>query len=161
MSVGCTNISYRRTHVKSNLLVPPNISRTVIRTLSRECIWVSLYAVRIKYLHDPAEVNILHEIINIGIPHVVTEDQQSLLDALSLSERNYEMAQVGKSIVDLDNYYRRIRSKRTESLLVENSLLQIHALDLMAHFCYVTIAQVTVAGHFSSANRAVDPTQGG
>lgn len=91
---------------------------------------MGLYAVRIEDLHDPAEINALHEVIDIRMPDVMTEHEKRLLDVLRLRQRHDEVSQISESRVHLDDYDRSIAGQWSERLLIVHSLLRVRSLDL-------------------------------
>lgn len=120
-------------------LQPVYVSRTIVGVLAGKAVRMCLYAVRIKYLHDPTEVDALDEIIYVGMPDVVTEHEQGLLYAPRLGQRNYEMPKIGQSRVNLHDDNRRIRRQRSERFLVVNFLLRVDTIDVLADLDYLEI----------------------
>lgn len=120
-------------------LQPVYVSRTIVGVLAGKAVRMCLYAVRIKYLHDPTEVDALDEIIYVGMPDVVTEHEQDLLYAPRLGQRNYEMPKIGQSRVNLHDDNRRIRRQRSERFLVVNFLLRVDTIDVLADLDYLEI----------------------
>lgn len=86
---------------------------------------MSLYAVRVKYLHDTTEVDTLHEIVDVRMPNVVAKDQKGLLDPFRLSQRHDQVSEVGEPCVHLNHNYGSVVSQRTERLFVVHSLLGV------------------------------------
>ena len=95
-----------------------------------------LYTMGIKYLHNPAKVNTLHEIVDVWMPNVVTEDQKGLLDPFRLGQRYDQMSEVGESSVHLNHYYGSVVGQRAERLFVVYSLLGIRFFYAPANLRY-------------------------
>lgn len=100
-----------------------------------------LYAVGIKDLHHAAEVDALHEIVDIRVPNVMAEDEKGLLDVSGLSQRYYQVSQVGQTRVHLDHYHGCVAGQRTERLLVVHPLLGIRFLYMTSDFRYFVLRQ--------------------
>lgn len=95
---------------------------------------MSLYAVRIENLHDPAKVDTLHEVIDIRVPNVVAKYEKGLLDVLSLRQWDDKVSQISEPCVHLDDYNWSVAGQRPERLLVIYFLLRIRPLDFMTDF---------------------------
>jgi len=95
---------------------------------------MSLYAVRIEDLHDPAKVDALHEIVDIWVPNVVTKYKKGLLDVLSLRQWDDKVPQISEPRMHLDDYNWSVAGQRPERLLVVHFLLRIRPLNFMMNF---------------------------
>lgn len=118
----------------SHSLFFTNISRTVVGPLAGERVRMGLYTVRIKDLHNPTKVDALYEVVDIRVPDIVAEDEESLLDVLRLSQRHNQVSQISEPRVHLDNYDRSVAGQRPERLFVVHFLFCIRPLDLTADF---------------------------
>lgn len=116
-----------------------NISWTIVMIFSWKAPWMRLYAMRVKDLHDTTEVDTLYKIIDIRMPDVVAENEEDLLDALSLSQRDDQVPQVGETCVHLDHYYGGVDGQRTKCLLVVHLLLVIRPLYVASNFRYLEL----------------------
>lgn len=123
--------STHKMSVKHSLLLA-DVAGTVVGALAGKRGRVRLYAVRVEYLEHPAKVDVLHEKVDVRAPDVVAEDEQGLLDAARLGQRDDEVAQVGQPVVHLDDDDGRVGGQGPEGLLVQDPLLGVDALDLPA-----------------------------
>ena len=73
-------------------LLLANVSGTVVGALAGKGPRMRLYTMRIEDLHYPAEVDVLHEIIDIRVPDIVAEHQQRLFYTSGLCKRDDQMA---------------------------------------------------------------------
>lgn len=119
----------------------PYVSRAIVGVFAWESSRMSLYAVRVKYLHDATKVDALDEIVDVRVPNVVTKDQKRLLDSFGLGQRDYQMSEVGESRVHLNHYDRSVASQRAERLFVVHSFLRIRSFYVPANFRYFQFAQ--------------------
>jgi len=94
-----------------------------------------LDAVWIKDLHDPAEIDALHEVIDIGMPDIMTEYEKGLLNVPSLCQRHDKMPEISEPRVHLDDDNRGVAGQWTERLLVVHFLLGVCLLDFVPDFC--------------------------
>lgn len=83
------------------LLLLLNIARTIPRWLARELLWMCLYWVRVEDLHHPAEVNALHQLVDLLVIVVVAEHQQNCVDVSRLRQAHYQVPQVDDASVYL------------------------------------------------------------
>ena len=114
-----------------------DVSWTVIGIFPWESVWMRLNAVRIKYLHNSAEIDTLDKIVDIWIPNIVAEHEKRLFDAFRLGEGNYQMTQIYQPGMHLDNDHRSVRRQGPERLFVVHLLFGIEPLDLPANFADV------------------------
>lgn len=121
----------------SHSLFFTDISWTIVWPFAGKSTGVGLYAVRIKDLHDPAEIDALHEIIDIRMPDVVAENEEGLFDVLGLRQRHDQMPKISEPRVHLDDYDRSVAGQRPERLLVVNFLFRIRPLDFTSNLCYL------------------------
>lgn len=116
-----------------------NVTWTIVRILARKGVGMCLYTVRIKYLHNPTKVDALNKIVDVRMPNVVTEYEQSLLDPSRLCQRYDDMSKISKSRVNLHDDHRCIRRQRTECIIVIDLLLRIEAAYVFLYFTYFKI----------------------
>lgn len=111
---------------------------------------MGLYTVRIKDLHDPAKVDALHEVVDVRVPDIVAEDEESLLDVLRLRQRYDQVSEISEPRVHLDDYDRSVAGQRPERLFVVHFLFRIRPLDLTPDFRYLEFRE-RAGGHIRQA----------
>lgn len=85
----------------SNSLLLLDVPGTILGTLAGEAVGVSLDGERVEDLHHFAEVDGLHQVVDLVVVEIVAEDEQHLVDVLGLSQAHDQVAQVDEPGVDL------------------------------------------------------------
>lgn len=85
----------------SYLLLLLDVAGTVSWRLTRKLLWMRLYRVRVEDLHHLAEVNTLHQFVDLFIIVVVTEHQQNRVNVPRLRQAYDQVAQVDDACVHL------------------------------------------------------------
>lgn len=116
---------------------------------------MSLYAVRIEDLHDPAKVDALHEIVDVRMPNVVAKYEKGLLDVLSLRQRDDKVPQISEPCVHLNDYNWSVAGQWPKRLLVVHFLLRIRSLDFMTNFRNLQLRKRSRARSVRQARRRI------
>lgn len=85
----------------SYLLLLLDVAGTVSGRLTRKLLRMRLYRVRVEDLHHLAEVNTLHQFVDLFIIVVVTEHQQNRFNVPCLRQAYDQMPQVDDACVHL------------------------------------------------------------
>ena len=112
-------------------LSPGEVPGTVPAGLTREDRLVGLEREREEDLESPTEGDGSHEVIDLLVPHVVTEDEERVLYPSGERERLYEMTEIAPPLVDLDNDHHRLLGDGSELVQVVDLLLSVRLKDLL------------------------------
>lgn len=113
----------------SYLLLLLDVAWTVSRRLTRELLRMSLYRVRVEYLHHLAEVDALHQFVDLFIVVVVAEHEQNCFDVPRLCQAYNQVAQVDDACMHLQQHMTRLN----------DTCLAVSAPDMLPLLAYKAI----------------------
>lgn len=114
-----------------------DVAWAVVGILPGELIWMSLNGMGIKYLQHFAEVDALHQLVDLLIKEVVREHQQHLGYVSDLCQADNQVSQVDDACVHLHDNDDRVVLYRPVDVLVVNLLQFVYLCYLTTDFTYV------------------------